>query len=173
MRVKAIKVLSDLVFKTDKLWRYHGRSGSLVKIAGLLPSDSENRKQDIAHLRAFLTNKEVVINKVLFATNEAIIAYCLLDGKPLQDYFESRKIPELEPSRFTDPEEKRPIKKVVSGYISSWKNPLRYNATDDKSPYFDNIKYPVKPFEPHYDNNRKLAESLFSQTYANGSEIDQ
>lgn len=173
METIVTKVLSDLVIKVEVIWTYYGQKGRLIKIAGLLPSDFNNRKSDIELLRTLLTGKKITINKVLYSTSNTLIAFVNFNGKPLQSYFTEREIPDLEPSRFTDPDEKRPITKIVSGIISSWKNPLRYSPQIDALPCFDNIKYPVKPWEPSYQETKELADALFSPTHSNKQEIDR
>ena len=57
MKTKVVEVLSDLVFRTEDVWKYFNQKGFLIKIAGLLPSDFNNRNKDIKKLRTLITVK--------------------------------------------------------------------------------------------------------------------
>ena len=172
MRAIVNEVISELVIELDQRWTFHDMQGSRVKINGILPGAKSERSKNRTLLTNLIKGKLIIIEEFFFVSDDTVVAFISYNGKLIQDHFPDRKIPTIDPSRWIEPDESELIEKVFGGIPTSRKNPLQKLALHD-SAFWDNLNYPTKYWDKNYEQNRKLADSLYSDTHGNKEELDR
>ncbi len=166
-------VISGNIIEVDKRWNFYGMQGSAIKIAGLLPpKDKKQSDKYKKELSSLILQQTITIDQSLYVTDKMLSATIKVKGTLVQNYFPERKIPPPIPSRLYNPNEKMRIEKVLSGIPTNWENPIASTDIDD-SPFFGSIKYPTKPWDATYEENKKLVRALYSETHENKEELDK
>lgn len=172
MKYKVIKVASELVIQLDRRWNYRNLTGSHIKIKGLLPATTLERKGEIKKLKDLVLNKEIEIVQPLFVSDGTLSALIKFEDKFIQDYFEYRRIP-VPASRLMRPEETRNIGKILGGIPTpQWKNPIA-QLPIAKSPFLGNITYPVRPWDKDFHELKTIADYLYTDSHYNKPDIDR
>jgi len=172
MKAKVTRVLSDTNIQIDCQWTFHGMKGGRVHIAGLLPAQGDEKKTAIADLEDLLFEKSVVLKDFLYVSGGLLFAVVTYNSKPIQDYYPSRRIPTLEPSRWLEPDENQVIERVFGGVPIQWSNPIAALPLKSR-PYLGNPRYPTKPWDRDYAVQRKIVDALFTDSHGNKKQLDE
>lgn len=172
MKAKVSEVLSDNIIRLDSRWRFHDLRGGKVKIAGLLPCQLKDRKTCQLALQKKLENQVVQLIEYLHVSGDLLHARVNLRDRPVQDLFPERRIPDLEPSRWSEPEEHRPIERILGGIPETWSNPLA-TLDPDRAPFWGSLRYPVRIWDKDFEREKKLADRLYSDSHQNRSELNR
>jgi hypothetical protein len=172
VNAKVIRILSDTNIQLDRKWTFHDMNGGRVHIAGLLPAEGEEKKTAVTDLVTLLLNKEVTLRDFLYVSSDLLFAVVTYNSKPVQDYFPSRKIPTLEPSRWLEPDETQVIDRVFGGVPIQWSNPIA-DLPVHLRPYLGNARYPTKPWDRDYPVQHRIVEALFTDSHGNRKQLDE
>lgn len=160
MNTRVLAVLGDSAIRIQNGWEFHGVRGDVVHVVGLNPSLRKDLPTATEELRTLLQGKVVNIAERWYVKGHQLVAVVTLEGKEVADYLPARKARTLEPSRKFDPGDTAPLVNVSGGLPRMWDNPI-IDLPPNKAPFFNEVFYPTKWWEPAYDRQRRIVDRLY------------
>ena len=161
MQATVIKVASPRVIRLSTPWNFHGISGTYVSIAGLRSVAAKDEASATQAVTTLLLNKPVEIAERWYVRGRTLVGVVLHDGKDVSDLLPDRKAQIVEPSRRFNPADHHTLVRISTGIPTSWKNPLSREPDGAKAPFFGDVAYPTKLWEPRYPQTLRLVERLY------------
>lgn len=169
---KINRIVDSCIFHASEEWSYLGMRARKIRIAGLLPADSEHLPRVLRKMENNLVGKSFLIAAHHFIESGPIlVADVDIAGVDLRDFFGDRLLPHTPRSRVLDPEDTRLVRRVRSTKSRSWNNPLSAVALEQR-PSLGNLRFPPEPWLQHYREELRRVMSLFCDARAE-READQ
>lgn len=169
---EVVQIINENTIQVNPRWNYFDEYGKYVRIFGLMPINKNNRQDAISEMANLLIGKKIKVKNACYILNGILVAIIYIENKPLVNYFPDRAISPNSLNLWNNPDKQKMLVNRERCNIDLWINPFSILPSDCE-PYFRSFGYPTKNWEYEFTKKKNLAESIYSPTQNNLSDLEK